>query len=316
MGRWKGWLCCLCLKRLSLILFISCANGPIPGAPERTGSGGGISDPDSAGPVVLQPNGKPWPEISLALEDAVVTNPPPSVRVEVPKDPVYKWEKRTFDAYSLKEVLSREKDFAVIQEAATREPYALVFVALDRFKVALPFEYLELGKGFLAYREFQRADGKDWGLIPSSEQAETPAPFYLVWTIPEPSFDYPTPYQVAHFKAIPMRRVYSAAAPRSAEVTEGFRRFSTRCVWCHSVNYSGGRKAKEMNVPDNLTERLTREAYENHLLGRGTYGNPRPGCSLMNSPQEERDAVWQYLSSMKSQKICSSAKECENFKDK
>jgi hypothetical protein len=256
------------------------------------------------------------PEQLLELEEAFLTDAPPATRVEIAKDPVFSWEKRTYQAYTLLDVARAMKNFGELEAAANKEPYALVFSALDRFKVTLPFEYLYNGKGYVAFKEDGRADGKDWDFIPVKEQAMTPAPYYVVWDIPEPSFDYPTPYQVAYFKILPMRKAFTDAFPNDVKLLEGFKVFANRCVWCHSVNLSGGRSSKEFNVPQNLTERMSREGFKNHFKGLIDYGARKPVCTFMAMKDKELDGAWAYLTGMKAQKLCATEAECEPFKNR
>lgn len=283
----------------------ACSNGAIEGTATRakgpSGAKGGLDG---------------LPQATLELEDSFELKPPSAQRVTVAKDPVFDNQKMTYQAYALLDVLKRAKDFDRIAEAAKTEPYALVFVALDRFRVTLPFEYAFNGKGFLAFREHERRDGNDWGLIPAQEQAKTPAPFYLVWDIPEPTFDFPVPYQVAYIKMMPLRLVFPDAHPKEPSLAAGFGYFASRCVWCHSVNFNGGRSAKEFNVPNNVTETLTRDAYKKHLSGQGNYGPRPPGCSKMWTKDADMEAVWDYLSHMKALKACDTEEACEKYKHK
>jgi len=292
------------------LFFFGCSNAPITGASSIPVDANGKPVRDT-GSRKLQGT-EAFPETILELEEGLHETKLASQSVTLEKDPVY-GTKKTYQTYPLLQLARSMKDFAKIEAAAKSEPYALVFAALDRFKIILPFEYLFNGKGFLAFKESARPDGNDWEIIPAQTQAKTPAPYYLIWQVPDYSFDFPTPYMVAYFKIIPMRKALPDAAPQGAGHDDGFSFFGRRCAWCHSVNYAGGRSGKELNVPQSVTERMTVDGLTKYVRGQGAYPKVRPGCAMMWLKDKEITSLWDYFSAKKAEKVCDSEKACEKF---
>jgi mono/diheme cytochrome c family protein len=230
-------------------------------------------------------------------------------RISVANDPVSGPDPKSYDAYELMDVLKLIPEFSSVSEGKSKEDYALTFVAADRFRVTIPLSQVVERKAWLAFREVDRDDGADWGTVPGAKEAVTPAPYYLLWENQKPNeWTAPNPYQILFLILERFDQVYAAAVPKQAAAQEGFRQFASVCIWCHSVNYVGGRSAHELNVPVNYTqntETSSKEDFLKRLSGPGFCDLYGPVLGI------DRGAIWDYLASMKEQKICTTADQCK-----
>lgn len=292
-----------------------CSAQEIAGAPPSVERGSGPSqvmpNPDSggqgtAGLLSLKLN------LVSDISDSAVT---PQV-VSLAHDPVFSRPAK-YEALPLVDVLRLSPDFQRIEASGRIDAYGLTFEALDRFKVTIPLKRALTGKAFLARKELDRADGRDWDFIGAQAQPKTPAPYYLIWNVAEiDTTANPAPYQIAIIEVAPFKDIYAQAYPKNPSKEAGFQSFAYNlCNSCHAVNFSGGRSARELNVPMNLSEQgWDYPKFRKHIHGELAYEKP-PGCTkLWPRPTDgELTNIWDYIQHMKTEKICASVEECKQF---
>jgi mono/diheme cytochrome c family protein len=309
----SNWVAFISAAQLATVVLFGCSGTYSTSGIEHSGDSSGKIDKGSEDKGKTNSNqvrnASPDSE-TLNLTDKLPKSNLKTYTVKISPDAVYVNETKTFLAYKLSEVLALLPKFKEAIGEMRRSSWGITFEALDRFKVTFPVSKIYEKEAYLAYKEAARTDGKDWALIPAKREAMTPAPFYLVWKDLAPTLDFPNPYQVAFITLEPLSVTYKDAYPSQEKLVPGFAVFSSRCIWCHSINYVGGRSALEFNVPKSIVEGKNVEDLPYMMQGqRNTTGKP---CKL--SPENNQTTLtqlWNYLSERAQNQICKTAEDCE-----
>jgi len=113
-------------------------------------------------------------------------------------------------------------------------------------------------KGYLAYRDEEQPNGKNW---PDSLESKFP-PYYLVWDdVPKDDQSFMWPYGLTEIKIISsVDPGFMAIYPGDNLIAQsGFKLFRDNCMKCHSINKIGGSMGPEFNIPKNITEYWKKE---------------------------------------------------------
>lgn len=189
--------------------------------------------------------------VSFDLKQLTLTKENTSQQIAV-NDPVYK-AKKNYLAFPLQTLLKQLKK----PDGIADRDLLVVFTAEDGYKAFLNYQDAFKEKGYLAYRDQNAANGKDWVPFKFGKETITPGPFYLVW--PKPGLNkwqYPWPFQVTSIALQSNQNYFGQAAPKKGDVKvkHGFSYFSRYCIRCHAINHSGGTLAPDLNVPINVTQ--------------------------------------------------------------
>ncbi len=188
---------------------------------------------------------------TLSLEKLQELIPPIKVEVFEPQESV----KRQYIGFPLNQLLT------IVYGDGWKSSDDILFTCKDGYEPVVPTE--EVIK-FNSYLVYDRANNEEFTLIDKLQGNESVnlGPFYLVWDnirFPEilklGAVDWP--YQVITIDLIDFsERFLSMAPPKNSshDVKSGFISFRTYCMSCHTVNGEGGRKARELNYPVNVTE--------------------------------------------------------------
>ena len=183
-----------------------------------------------------------------------------------------------------------------------RSAEEVVATCTDGFHPAIPVRTFLEHEGFLAYARHGAADFE----IEDDGIKKNVGPYYLVWTKGDAGTDPPEPdwpYAVVAFDVTDFAARFAAAFPppdAGAPVTEGFERFRTFCLPCHTINGRGGGVGPELNYPESVTEYIAepvlRQWITNPALVRWNAKMPPP------LPEAERardmDPLLAYLRAM------------------
>jgi cytochrome c2 len=204
------------------------------------------------------------------------------------------------------------KLFDAVFGPAWRDAEDVVATCQDGFHPSIPV------KAFLehdAYVAFARPDSGDFAIQESAAKRTNVGPYYVVWKRseradpPEPEW----PYQVTALEVTDFATRFAVVIPpdgSTALAREGFERFRTFCLPCHTINGRGGTSGPELNYPVNVTEYfaepLLREWIEDPQRVRWGAKMPMP-----LPPGDDRahaiDAVVAYLKTMARAKRAPSA---------
>jgi mono/diheme cytochrome c family protein len=230
-------------------------------------------------------------------------------RVTIAYDPAYQREVR-YEAWSLSDVLELFPD---VEARARRDDMAITFVASDGYRATEPLRPIweARKRGYVAFRDLS-AGARKWKPFRVGKFRITPAPFYLVWTgARDPAL--PWPYQLVRIELAPLGEAFAQAFPKDPAARRGFEVFRRNCMSCHSVNLAGGSVGPELNVPRNVTEYWIAEELAPYVRNAGAY-HFRARMPAFESLTEQQIAdVVRYLRTMKDEKVCSSAAECEQL---
>ena len=137
-----------------------------------------------------------------------------------------------------------------------REEEEVVATCTDGFHPSIPVrDFLE----HEAYVAYARPGSADFAVQEEPTKRTPVGPYYLVWEKgtgddpPEPMW----PYQVTGLEVTNFATRFAAAIPPPAApplAREGFERFRTFCLPCHTINGSGGVVGPELNYPVSVTE--------------------------------------------------------------
>jgi mono/diheme cytochrome c family protein len=145
--------------------------------------------------------------------------------------------------------------FDAVLGPSWRSAEEIVATCLDGFHPSVPVHLFLEREAYVAYA---RPESVDFAV--QEDEKHTPVgPYYLVWKKapgddpPEPAW----PYQVTALEATDFATRFAAAIPpRDADplTREGFERFRTFCLPCHTINGAGGAVGPELNYPVSVTE--------------------------------------------------------------
>jgi mono/diheme cytochrome c family protein len=139
---------------------------------------------------------------------------------------------------------------------AWRTAEEVVAPCLDGFHPSIPVHLFLEREAYLAYA---RPGSADFAVQEEPAKRTPVGPYYLVWkkgpgeSPPEPAW----PYQVTGVEVTDFKTRFAAAMPppgAGALAEEGFERFRTFCLPCHTVNGRGGGVGPELNYPVSVTE--------------------------------------------------------------
>lgn len=181
------------------------------------------------------------------------------------------------------------------------------FIAKDGYVATAPLKGLPLNRAFVAVRDLLAPKGETWRPIGEGRELVSPAPFVLVW---QGEYDkaLPNPHQIVRIQIGTTSLV--AIRPAEASALAGYELFKLNCSSCHSLNGVGGVIGPELNVPKNVTEYWSKENILALIEDPSNlrWGSRMPSFSHL-SPQQ-REQIYMYLVSMKSQKVCNDKAEC------
>lgn len=137
-----------------------------------------------------------------------------------------------------------------------REEEEVVATCADGFHPSVPVRVFLEHDAYVAYA---RPGSDDFAVQEEAAKRTPVGPYYLVWRKgtgddpPEPMW----PYQVTGFEATDFATRFAAVLPppdATPLAREGFERFRTFCLPCHTVNGAGGAVGPELNYPVSVTE--------------------------------------------------------------
>lgn len=188
---------------------------------------------------------------AMSLENLKKLIPPLKVEVLEP----YESQEREYIGFPLNQLLT------VVYGDRWKDVDEILFTCKDGYQPSIPTENFIRFSGYLVY---DRADNKEFTLIDKvhGDEFVRLGPFYLIWDdIKFPEVlkigDVHWPYQVTAIDLIDFSDRFPRMAPpknSSQAVKSGFNLFRTYCTSCHTINGEGGKKAKELNYPVNVTE--------------------------------------------------------------
>jgi mono/diheme cytochrome c family protein len=154
------------------------------------------------------------------------------------------------------EGVSATKLFDAVFGPRWREAEDVVATCQDGFHPSIPVKtFLEHD----AYVAFARYDSADFAIQETATKRTNVGPYYVVWkkssgaAPPEPEW----PFQVTALEVTDFATRFAAVIPPAGSTDlarEGFERFRTFCLPCHSINGRGGSSAPELNYPVSVTE--------------------------------------------------------------
>ncbi len=214
--------------------------------------------------------------------------------IHVPFDPYFKTAK-TYRAFPLASNLRAFLGSGIIDTSLD-----VIFECTDGYRPHMPLEKVLRGNGYLAYRDLEAPEGKQW----HDSVAQTMPPFYLIWPdAATESKDYVRPYALKGVEFKKAEEEFAAAIPWAKEHMAGYQLFSSTCMKCHSINKAGGAKAPELNYPKNITEYWTKENIWNFIQNPASFrfNSKMPPMSGIDRAAFEK--IYAYLESMKDQKL-------------
>ena len=139
---------------------------------------------------------------------------------------------------------------------AWRSAEEVVATCVDGFHPSVPVSLFLERDAYLAYA---RPGSPDFAVQEDPAKRTPVGPYYLVWKKapgadpPEPAW----PYQITGLEVTDFALRFAAAIPpqgSDATTREGFERFRTFCLPCHTMNGAGGEVGPELNYPVSVTE--------------------------------------------------------------
>jgi mono/diheme cytochrome c family protein len=188
---------------------------------------------------------------TIPLENIKKLIPPLKVEVLEPHESV----KREYVGFPVNQLLT------TVYGDSWKDSDDILFTCKDGYQPSIPTENFIRFSSYLVY---DRPDNKEFTLINRLQGDEFVrlGPFYLIWD----DTKFPEvlkigavhwPYQVTTIDVIDFSDRFPRMAPpkdSSHNVKSGFNFFQTYCMSCHSINGEGGKKARELNYPVNVTE--------------------------------------------------------------
>ncbi len=154
------------------------------------------------------------------------------------------------------EGVSATKLFDAVFGPTWRGADDVVATCRDGFHPSIPVKtFLEHD----AYFAFARPESADFAIQETPTKRADVGPYYVVWSKgagddpPEPAW----PYQVTGVEVTDFATRFAAVIPPAgsdALTQEGFERFRTFCLPCHTINGRGGGSGPELNYPVSVTE--------------------------------------------------------------
>lgn len=223
------------------------------------------------------------------------------------KSPLYK-KYSTYQGYDFLNLLT-EKKIDIYKSDM------IIVEAKDGFKINIPSAFVIKYKPFLATRDLELPKNRDWAMAQDGGRAIDGGPYYLMW--PE---NNKIPKNYWSFGSIKItlssfKEAYGLSVPKNTSnlrVMQGFQVYQTSCAGCHSVNFSGGEFAPEMNVPQNFTEYLGVNFIRKYVLQPQNFrANAKMPPQSISS--DDIDAVLDYMREMRKYKVCSSKEDCLHY---
>ena len=188
---------------------------------------------------------------AISLEKLKKLAPPLKVEVFEPLESV----KREYVGFPVNQLLT------MVYGDNWKDSDDILFTCKDGYQPSIP---TEIFMRFSSYLVYDRPDGNEFTLINKLQGDELVrlGPFYLIWD----DIKFPEilkigavhwPYQITTIDVIDFSDLFPHMAPPNSSshaVKSGFSLFQTYCMSCHSINGEGGKKARELNYPVNVTE--------------------------------------------------------------
>jgi len=154
------------------------------------------------------------------------------------------------------EGVSATKLFDAVFGPAWRGADDVVATCRDGFHPSIPVKvFLEHD----AYVAFARPDSADFSIQETATKRANVGPYYIVWKKtdrpdpPEPEW----PFEVTGLEVTDFATRFAAVIPPAGSTElarDGFDRFRTFCLPCHTLNGVGGASGPELNYPVSVTE--------------------------------------------------------------
>ncbi len=212
----------------------------------------GLFMPNSSaqsGVLVFKKHGEDFRTIPLAKLKKLI--PPLNVDVLEP----YESQERKYIGFPLNQLLT------TVYGDQWKHVDHILFTCEDGYQASIPTQnFLR----FSSYLVYDRADKKEFTLIDKlhGDEIVRLGPYYLIWDdikFPEVRKigDVHWPYQITTIDLIDFSHRFPRMAPpanSSHDVKSGFDFFRAYCMTCHTINGEGGKKARDLNYPVNVTE--------------------------------------------------------------
>ena len=184
---------------------------------------------------------------------------------------------------------------------------AVSFHAIDGYNAVVNLAAFQEPTAFLVFADLET---EGWEPIPG-HGAETPAPFYLVWTEAHQTYQngFPWPWAIASIELVRMEDAFSSVLPDKEEVSEetyqGYQLFMSRCNNCHSVGEKGGQIGPNLNQPQNILSYRSEEMVRAFITESSRFRISRMPDFKDLSPRQV-DQLIAYLRYLKDQKTTAS----------
>ncbi|RLV57780.1 hypothetical protein D5018_20715 [Parashewanella curva] len=181
--------------------------------------------------------------------------------------PIYK-DQRRYNAFKFVDVL---KIYGGLPEGAKH----IFFSSIDGYNTSLTTKaFKQHSNAWLAYEDLTSKDGNTFELFERQGKSFDPSPFYFLWKDPDTYHEIiKWPFAIKEIKLESIKDPYAVIAPKpnsTKKVKSGYKIFSDNCIFCHSINLTGGNIGPELNLPMNITE------YRNDKFLRAWIRNPEP----------------------------------------
>lgn len=215
--------------------------------------------------------------------------------VVVNDDPVFHQKKR-YEAIRLTEVLGLMKGFKHVDASQTY----LVFECEDGYNPSVLLEKVLRRQSYLAIKDADAPQGKDWIEPIKDGRSMKIAPFYVVYTdVPATDYSYKWPYNLVSMRLAPKSNETAAIFPDQDDtVVQGYDLFKTHCLTCHALNNVGGKMGPELNIPMNVTEYWQMKHLKAFIVNPAAYRKDCKMPTLSYLKEKEVDEILRYLQYM------------------